>query len=85
MLMKKCILIFLSVFIFFSCSSNRHYCQLTNGKWISKKEYDKIKKECFDIAWANMTDEEKEFSMDTTYRFNLIVDDSSGIVPKNQE
>lgn len=73
--MKKYLFICISIFII-SCSSTRHYKQLTTGKWISKKEYDAFMKNAVDSAWSHLSEQDKVILSDTSYKYILVLPDS---------
>ena len=68
--MRNILSVFLLATLFTSCA-NQHYFQLTNGKWISKKKYDRIIDRCIKKAFKKIPKEDLKywegvrFSVDT--------------------
>lgn len=73
--MKKCFFILVSVFLF-SCSTNRHYFQIANGTWISKRKFDRIIKEVNKKSYENMSEDELKLLNDTGYSVRVIIQDT---------
>lgn len=67
--MKKLLFIMLISNALLSCSANRHYYQLTDGKWVSKKKLTKIVKRAVNDAMKMSSDEDLKlivgFEIDT--------------------
>jgi hypothetical protein len=67
--MKKLLFIILISNVLSSCSTNRHYYQLTDGKWVSEKKFTKIIKRAFNNAIKMSSDEDLKlisgFEIDT--------------------
>ena len=74
--MKKAMFFFVSLFVL-SCSSTRHYTQLTTGEWISKKQYDKFIQNAIDSAWSHLTEQDKSILNDTSFRVVFEIQDST--------
>ncbi len=59
-----------SMLMLLSCSTNKHYYQLTDGKWVSKREYSRIVKRCIHEALMETSKEDLELisvmTIDTT-------------------
>lgn len=66
--MKKYLTI-LVVFVLSSCTTNKHYFRLTDGKWISKKQFNKIVNRAITDGLKNTSKEDLElingFTIDT--------------------
>jgi hypothetical protein len=66
--MKKYLTI-LSVFFLSSCATNKHYYQLTDGKWVSEKKFNRIVNKSIRHALKNTSKEDLElisnFTIDT--------------------
>ncbi len=59
-----------SMLMLFSCSTKKNYYQLTDGKWVSKREYSRIVKRCIHEAVMETSKEDLELisvmTIDTT-------------------
>jgi len=59
-----------SMLMLFSCSTNKHYYQLTDGKWVSKRQFNSIVKKCIHEAVMETSKEDLELisgmTIDTT-------------------
>ena len=59
-----------SMLMLLSCTTNKHYYQLTDGKWVSKRQFNSIVKKCIHEAVMETSKEDLELisgmTIDTT-------------------
>ncbi len=58
--MKSIVMFIFMIFLLSSCSTNKHYYQLTDGKWVSKRQFNSMVKKCIHEAVMETSKEDLE-------------------------